>query len=207
MTTQNHYYDRFFARGGWKYDLAQQKQILQNILMPIAGWKTGDSLIEVGAGMCHHAELLRQLGLKVTAVEASSSGVRYAKKHYPNLHVVEADVTTWSPSTPVDHVFARGMSFFHYELNGVNCKDIDVPAQTARMFDWLRVGGHFTLQIVTDFSGRKDSVHMNTIEEYLRLFSRFGNVLQTRDFSGKPLKPPVKPGSADRGIIIVTEKA
>jgi trans-aconitate methyltransferase len=206
MSTQNEYYDRFFAHGGWKYDLAEQRRFLQRRLMPLAGWRPDDTLIEVGAGMCHHAELLRQLGLDVTAVEASSSGVEYAREHYPKLSAVCADASAWVPEQPVRHVFARGMSFFHYELTGVNCKGVDVPKETARMFEkWLEPGGTFTLQIVTNFSGAKQAVHMNRLESYLELFEPLGSVDQVTDFSGRKLRAPVR-GRTDRGIIIVTRK-
>jgi trans-aconitate methyltransferase len=203
MTTQNKYYDSFFASGGWKYDLNEHRRYLIDTLMPIVGWKKGDTLIEIGSGMGHHSELLRQQGLDVTAVEASSSGVEYARRRYPKLRAVCADASKWVPTDPVDHVYARGMSFFHYELNGLNRHGVDVPKETQRMFDlWLRPGGTFTLHIVTDFSGRKGSVHMNKLESYLSLFSAYGTVERATDFSGNEL-PVVK---ADRGIVIVTRK-
>lgn len=207
MTTQNEYYNRFFAQGGWVYDLQEQRKFLQERLMSLAGWAAGETIIEVGAGMCHHSELLRQLGMKVTAVEAASSGIAYAKKNYPHVTAVCEDASLWVPHTPAKHVFARGMSFFHYELTEVNCKGVDVPKQTARMFDqWLEPGGTFTLQIVTDFSGQKQAVHMNRLESYLELFSALGTVESVTDFSGRKLTAPVT-GKTDRGIIIVTRKA
>ena len=205
MTTQNTYYDKFFGEGGWKYDLVEQDRILRTIIAPLPPWKRDQTIIEVGAGMCHHSELLRKLGMRVTAVEASKSGAAAGKRTYPQLApgIVCADASKWKPAVEVDHVFVRGMSFFHYELLGVNRYGIDVPAQTERMFTWLRSGGTFLLQIVTDFSGTKKNVDMNRYDDYVGLFERFGKIEHTVDFRGRKLTAKSKPTG---GIIIVTRK-
>lgn len=206
MTTQNAYYDRFFARGGWKYDLNQQRGLLRRLVMEPAGWRRGEKVIEIGAGMCHQAELLRQAGMDITALEASKSGTAYAAKHYPKLKTVTADASKWEPAPPVDHLYVRGMSFYHYELLGENCKGIDVPAQTERFFGWLKPGGTFVLQIKTDFSGRKDAVHMNRYSDYVELFERFGSVVFATDWEGRNLMHGVPPRTTT-GIVIGARKA
>jgi hypothetical protein len=180
---------------------------MQDALVPLAGWKPPERIIEVGAGMGHHAEMLRKLRFDVTAVELSPAGVAAAKECYPKLDIVCADIATWAPSRH-GHVFARGASPWHYELNGVNERGVDVPAVTARCFDWVPPGYSFVLQIVTDLSGtrrggkqpRETGVWNNTEAAYRQLFERFGDVSIT-DWSGRPLS--VAP---DQGVIVVTRR-
>lgn len=198
-------YDRFYLRGGWNYDLLQQRRHMKTVLVPRAGWQPGDRIIEVGAGMGHHAEMLRRLGFDVTAIELSAYGVLAARKLYPELGIFHADLETFEPTAPA-HVFARGASPWHYELNGVNEHGIDVPAVTARCFGWIPEGGTFVLQIVTDLSGsrRKNAesgVWNNPVEAYEQLFGRFGDVTIT-DWRGRPIGS----GPQHTGVIVVTRR-
>lgn len=196
-------YDRHYARGGWRYNLAEQSRHMVDVLVPLTGWPAFSRVVEVGAGMGHHAEMLRRLGFVVTAVEMSAAGVEAARNLYPELDVVQADLRTWSPPEP-SNVFARGASPWHYELNGLNEKGLDVPAITARCFEWIPSGGTFVLQIVTDLSEtkRKSGVWNNPVEAYERLFSRFGDVSVT-DWAGNKIASNRHPES---GVIVVTRK-
>lgn len=209
MSDPRAFYEGFYSRGGWKYDHTRERAFLKDRIVRAGNWKKGDHVLEVGAGMGHHSELLRQLGFRVTALELSESGASYARKHYPNIDMVRADASTWSPPEPVDHVLARGMSFFHYELLGKNSRGIDVPRATEKMFRWIRPEGTFVLQIVTDFSGRIPSkgkgVHMNKLGDYMALFSRFGQVISVQDWNGKDLSKGTR-GRTKRGIVIATRK-
>lgn len=195
-------YDTHYARGGWRYDLDAQARHMRDILVPLAGWEHGARVVEVGAGMGHHAEMLRALGYDVTAVERSSEGCAAARRLYPALHVVHAALEAWEPEAPAN-VFARGASPWHYELNGVNEHGVDVPAVTERCFTWIPRGGTFVLQIVTDLSGtrRRSGVWNNPVAAYERLFGRFGKV-RVYDWNGK--SPSSAPAS--RGVIVVTIK-
>jgi SAM-dependent methyltransferase len=217
LAHQNGHYEQFFEKGGWHYDLVEEKSFLQNRVASLAGWQPPARILEVGAGMGHHAELLRQLGFSVTALEAASSGVAYMQRHYPSVRAVCADSSSWAPSEQADHLFVRGMSYFHYELHGTNSRGVDVVSETRRMFQWLKPGGTFVLQIVTDFSGRKQShlsdadnpwaaaVHMNRLDDFVALFTRFGEVLAHTDWKGRRL--PLDPVPSDAtGIIIVTRR-
>ena len=212
MSTQNEYYDRFFSRGGWRYERGKERRFIEERIVPLAGWTPEDHVVELGAGIGLHSDILRELGFHVTAVEASSSGVAQARQRFPKLDVVHCDVSSWSPSRPIDHVFVRGMSYYHYELLKKNCHGVDVPAETKRIFDWLRPGGTFVLQIVTNFNGGRVSngVHMNLLQDYVALFERFGTIVNATDWSGRALpwkQPRTQPKNTDRGIIIATQKS
>ena len=205
MANQNAYYDTFYAAGGWDYDLRTEKVFLRKRIIQLSKWKPGSHVLEVGAGMGHHAELLRLLGFTITAVDASPAAVAYMQCCYPSLQAILADVSEWAPRFSPHHIFARGMSFFHYELDGINIKGVDVIAETRRLFEWLRPGGTFVLQIYTDFSRRKDEIHMNCLQDYVGLFSRFGIVEECTDWLGRPVLKNQLPPNA-YGIIIVTRK-
>lgn len=205
-------YDQFYARGGWKYDVNAERHRLQRYVVDAARWKPGESVIDVGAGMCLHAELLRQMAFDVLAIEASPVAVKHARERYPNLRVVLSDASQCG-NLVTHHVFARGMSYFHYELDGVNKHGIDVPAETERMFRWIRPGGTFVLQIATDFAGGprpkrpgagEGGVYMNKREGYEQLFSRFGTVESITDWDGRAVSNDRKPS---HGVIVVTRKA
>lgn len=206
MLTEPHY-DRFYRKGGWSYDLEAQEQHLREVLVPATGWRVGDRVIEIGAGMGHQAELLRRMGFAVVAIDLSVMGVQAARRKYPELEIEHGDLTTWGPPGP-GHVFARGASPWHYALDGVNELGIDVPAVTARCFGWIPSGGTFVLQIVTDFSGtrrrnRETGVWNNPLDAYRGLFERFGAVRIT-DWGGRAVQADGRP---DRGVIVVTRKA
>ncbi len=196
------FYDSFYARGGWTYDLDRERETLA-VIAKLAGWKPGDPVVEIGAGLCVHAELLRQAGFDVTAVELSPMACEAARERYPDLQVVCASASAFRPPQKVAAVFARGMSFYHYELGGVNCKGINVPAETARLMDWVRVGGTFVLQIATDLSGRRPAgaVHHNAPADYRTLFEPHGSVV-LYDWLGRPLEQ-----GGHKGVICVTRRA
>lgn len=198
----NDFYDGHYRKGGFRYDLRAERDDLR-LIARLADWRAGDRIIEIGAGLGHHAAILADLGYDVTAVEASPEAGTAAADRYPSLDFVVADIAEWEPDRP-GHVYARGMSWFHYQLDGVNQHGVDVPAETGRLFDRYVAPGHsFVLQIATDWSGRRPAdgrVHMNQPGDYCRLFEPYGTVALT-DWSGDPA-----PARADRGVIVTTRK-
>ncbi len=209
------FYDQFYGRGGWPYSFEVQASLLEPIV-PVAGWKEGSRILEIGCGTGMHAKILAEWGMEVWAVDISEVAIEMARKQHgesANLNYVAADVADlgkWGV-LEFDGIYARGMSYFHYELDGVNCKGIDVPHQTERLFSWLRPGGTFVLQICTDLSGdRSDTVHSNTYRDYTDLFERFGRVMSCTDLEGNPVDENTKGdptrGPTKQGIVLVVEK-
>src|SRR5690554_286612 len=72
------HYDRFYADGGWEYSLREERRKLKKWVVPTAGWKRGHHVLEIGCGMGLQARLLSDLGLTVTAVDASAIGIERA---------------------------------------------------------------------------------------------------------------------------------
>lgn len=194
-------YTSFYEAGGWAYDIGVETTVMR-MIAHMAGWNPGDVVHEIGAGRGDHAGILAGLGYRVTAVEWAKSGTRATRERFPEVEAVNADVAEWTP--PVrGHIFARGMSWFHWELDRINISGVDVPAATRALVGRaLDPGGSFVLQIWSDLSGRRseDKVHDNTLGDYHGLFDPiFTNVL-IYDWSGRPINPGVR---HDRGVIVI----
>lgn len=203
-------YNRFYQGGGWA--APDDREQLKAVVAAPAGWSPGARLLELGCGMGHHARLLHELGFQVTAVDASDVGIEKAKENRGPQYIC-ADVRTFTPEGTFDGIFSRGLSFFHYELDGPNKHGINVVEQTARMFQWLRPGGTFALQISSDFSGRRPTtwIHHNRRSDYVGLFERFGEVVGVSDWKGVSLtsdEQAQRRGQQrkSRGVVIVTRK-
>jgi SAM-dependent methyltransferase len=209
-------YDAFYRGTGFTYDVETELAFIAGVLIPAADWATGDRVIELGAGQGLHAALLQLAGMDVTAVEASQAGVDAARATYPGLDIDCADAATWTTSRP-GHVYARGLSWYHYELNGINQRGVDVPACTRRVMDDLVAPGCvFAMQIYSDLTGHHPDtepdltgdgppdarVHQSTLEEFTALFSPHGHVTVT-DWSGDPITPGCR---HDRGVLVITQK-
>jgi hypothetical protein len=198
-------YETFYRCGGWRYDIAAEDTFVRTVLIPAAGWRPGDRVIEIGAGRCLHANLIRAAGMDVTATDVSAAGTTAARQEYPLLDVHCADAATWTTDRP-GHVYARGLSWYHYELDGVNSRGVDVPACTAHVFaNLVAPGCVFAMQIATDLSGTRDpsptgAVHHNTADDYADLFAKFGPT-RILDWSGRPVKAGRR---HDRGVLVVT---
>lgn len=214
------FYDRFYAGSGFRYQEDRERAFVRGVLIPAAGWVPGDRVIEIGAGKCLHARLLAEAGMDITAVEVSAAGVDYAKARYPNLDVQCADAAQWTTDRP-GHVYARGLSWYHYELTGPgerNSRGVDVHACTERvMRDLVAPGCCMVMQIVSDLTGRHPvtepdltgenppdrRVHQSTVAEFEALFAPFGQVTIT-DWAGQPIVPGKR---HDRGVLVVTRRA
>ena len=209
--SQKSHYDAFYSKGGWTYSNWRHRRFLvKKIIKPLKLQK-GLKLLEIGCGMGFHSNLLSKLGFEVVGVDLSEAGIEYAKNHFSKPQFFDLDALNLSSEFEYEHfdvIFSRGMSWFHYELNGVNKHGIDVPGCTQELFRFLTKNGIFILQIVTDFSGSRpdDKVHYNKLEEYVRLFSAFGEVIFISDWSGKIIKDQKDAEDSKNNIIIATRK-
>ena len=187
-------YDNFYAKGGWKYsEWGEKRKLLRNIIKPIKLEK-GSKLLEIGCGMGLRSHLLSKLGFDVTGVDISEVGIKYAQDKYRSpkyMHLDAGDLGTVFEFGSFDIIFASGMSWYHYGLDGVGPhSDVDVPARTQEFFRYLRKDGIFILQIVTDFSGNRPAggIHQNEFKDYVELFEKCGEIFYISDLNGKTLR-------------------
>lgn len=200
------FYDTFYRGAGFVYDEDRERAFVRDVLIPAAGWQPGDRVIEIGAGKCLHAELLRREGMDITAVDVCLAGVEAAAVTYPELDVQCADAARWETDRP-GSVYMRGLSWHHYELAaGKNSKGVDVRGCTRRVFrELVAPGGALVLQIVTDLTGRRPTdgrVHQNQVDDYMGLLAPLGETTVV-DWAGQPIVPGRR---HNRGVICVTRK-
>lgn len=200
------FYAGHYRRGGFRYDIDQERAFLRDVLVPFCGWETGARVIEVGAGQCLHSGLLHQAGMDVTAVEVAATGVAAGREQFPDLDAQVGDAATWVTDRP-GHVYGRGLSWWHYELAGVNQAGVDVAACTRRVWEDLVAPGHtLVAQMVTDLTGARPErkVHQNQIADFEGLF---GSVCGVRprivDWAGSEIVPGRR---HDRGVLVVARK-
>lgn len=194
-------YTRFYEDGGWTYDTSVESGVMR-MIAHLARWMPGDRVHEIGSGRGDHAGILEALGYRVTAVEIATSGTEATVARFPMVSAVNADVSTWTPEEK-GHIFARGMSWFHWELSGTNSYGVDVPEQTRALVNRaLDPRGSFVLQIWSDLSGHrpKTKIHCNTVADYHGLFDPIFTNVNIYDWSGNPITPGRR---HDRGVIVV----
>lgn len=206
------WYDDFYKGGGFGYkNPEKEKEFLEKRIIEPLKLKKGMSLLDIGCGMGFHTTLFTELGFKVLGTDYSSVAIDYAREHFPETKFVLSPLETFSPPEKYDIIYARGMSWYHYELNSVNVHGYDIPRETARLFKhFLKKGGYFILQIHTDYTGTHNYVDgikstiNNKLSEYKKLFRQFGKIVYISDWRGKILeKEKDTPGALN--IIIATK--
>ena len=206
-----YYYDDFYSKGGWRhYKWRQRRFLVKRIIKPLK-LSNGLKLLDLGCGMGLYSNLLSKLGFEVVGADKSEVGINYAKKHYSKpkfLNLDAKDLALEFEPESFEIIFARGMSWYHYELNGVNILGVDVPSCTRDLFHLLTKGGIFILQIKTDYSGRRPDkeIHHNKLEDYVRLFEPFGEIVFISDWKGSVIKSQSDAEKSKRNIIIATRK-
>ena len=204
-------YEKMYATGaGWKYDFETERAGLQ-LITDAVGLRRGDTVLEIGCGEGFHSHVLYEMGFRVTGNERTEAGVTTARSRYPMVNYIQGDSLRLLDILPRGHfdmVIARGHSWWHYRLVKDEKRGIDVPGNTAKMFELLKPGGHFVLAIRTDFSGThpSDSVSNNTRQDYVDLFSPLGEVVYVTDWLGRPLPDEEAARRSGKNIVIATRK-
>ena len=195
------YWAKFYSAGGWGWTLGQATVELRNVVMPLANWLPGGEICDLGCGDGVHTQALCDLGFSAYGLETSPEAVAKARRQFSGVEYYDVGAELFEPPRPLDGIYCRGMSWFHYELDGVNRYGIDVPFETRRLFGWLNSGGTFVLQICTDFRGTfsETNVLNNTLEAYLDLFAPLGEIRGYCDWRGEPIREDREAAS---GIVI-----
>ena len=204
-------YEAFYSEGGWTYDTEKERRVLAERIIAPLGLEAGQKLLDFGCGMGLFAALWHDHGFDVTAADISATGIAHAKANFSGPTYLRLDGDEiFDHVTPesLDIVFIRGMSWYHYELNEVNKHGVDVPAKSAAFFGLLKPGGHFILQIKTDFSGTRppEGVYHLEVDEFTRHFAPHGEIRLVTDWLGTPLESNADGHASGERIIIATQK-
>lgn len=204
------YFNRFYSEGGWQYSFEQQKNFLYERIIKPLGVAPGCRLLEIGCGMGMQSRLLFELGFDVTAVDVSDVAIEHAKNNFagPQFLCMNLEDAEF-PGETFDVIYSRGLTWYHYNLHGINRNGTDVPYQTSILFEKLKKGGVFVLQISTDFTGREDpasGVIYNKLDHYVSFFKRFGEVVHVSNWDGVELDNQELAEAVGRNIIIATRK-
>lgn len=194
-------YNRKYGKGaGWIYDDKEEREktLAQEVVLPSLP-KPADrkvSLLEIGCGEGWHASLFAFLGLQVTAVDLSEKAIENAEKRSidgnPRFLCRDAALLAEEfPPASFDVILARGLSWFHYNLTGVQEQTgRNAEEELKKLLPLLRPGGRFVLSITTDYSGDiRKSVLMHTADSLWEFCSRFGEVLRFTDWHVVPVDP------------------
>ena len=166
------YYNQKYADGvgfGTKPAGSRVHKMLQ--WLPIGG-----TVLDLGCGLGHDCEAMRQHGIEAIGVDYSDVGIKWARKRYPENTFLCEDLLLWEPDQKFDAIWCSGMSWYHYDLDGtIGRSGVDVPAQTKRFMSWLKPEGRFILLIATDFSGKRpdNGIHMNQDKDFRAAFAGF----------------------------------
>lgn len=167
------FYEAFYRDGGWKYSFWREYLWHRRHVVKRFALRKGMHLLEVACGNGFHTDLFRRMGFACAGVDRCAAGIEWARAHYPKSVYHRADITGELPVEPgsFDVVLARGCSHYHYDLRSPQAMDT-----TRRILTLLQPGGVFILVIVSDLSGRRepDKVWQNTLDDYERHFSSFG---------------------------------
>ena len=186
-------YDKFYAAGGFDYPehrLKNAQEMIERVIS-IAGWNSGDRILDVGCGMGYHACMLHEAGLDVTGIDVSPVGIEKAKEINPGPHYVASSIERWETDAQYDGIFAYAPSFYHYELNVEHNKhSMPVSLITEKLFSILKANHAFVVRCTSDFSGiqnPKTGTYQQKLSEYKHHFSRFGEIIHLQDYYGVPL--------------------
>jgi SAM-dependent methyltransferase len=204
-------YEKKYAGGkGWEYDFETERNRLK-LITDAVGLRRGDAVLEIGCGEGFHSHVLYEMGFRVTGNELTAAGVATGRERHPVVNYIQGDTLEVMDRLPRDHfdmILARGHSWWHYRLVKDELRGIDVPANTARLFEHLKPGGHFVLCIRTDFTGThvKGKVSNNAWQDYVDLFSPLGEIVYITDFLGRPLPDDAAARKSGKSIVIATRK-
>ena len=127
-------YDQLFYT-----EVANQYEVgsIQNITKPT----TESNVLIIGSGTGRMAETFEKENIKVTGLDESESMVKYAKDEYPKINFIAG--TPMKPmafqSSEFTHILCLNMTIYNYK---------DKTTFLQNVYNWLRPGGYFVVQLV-----------------------------------------------------------
>ncbi|MGD2108313.1 MAG: class I SAM-dependent methyltransferase [Phycisphaerae bacterium] len=165
------YYNEFYKEGGWSYSYWREWWWHWRHVVRRFGLGRGLRVLEVACGSGFHTNLLNRMGFDCVGVDRSESGIEWARRRYPRSSYHRCDFREMPfDEASFDVVFARGFSYYHYDLASVEAHEA-----TDTLMSYVRPGGVFVMIIATDLSGKREPgrIWQNTLDDYRDHFSSF----------------------------------
>ena len=206
------FYNAKYSAGDFKYNPKFERVWLQNNIIEPLKLKHQDVVLDLGCGKGLHASLLSEAGLDVFGIEKTIAGVMGAKARGSRAVFIKdcaSNLSTYFDLEYFDLIYCRGMSWFHRELHEhCDITGVNVSEKLPDLFKHIKSGGHFVLQITSDFSGSTPSndVHNNRLSEFVRLFEPHGEIVRTVNWSGVPLENDEHAAVVKGNLVITVRK-
>lgn len=127
-------HDELFYR-----ELVNQYEVgsIENITQPTSE----SNMLIIGSGTGHIAGEFHKQGIKVVGLDESMSMVKYAKEEYPEINFIQGSPMKSMAFEPQQftHITCLNMTYYYYK---------DKTALLQNVFNWLRPGGFFIVQLV-----------------------------------------------------------
>jgi SAM-dependent methyltransferase len=104
-------YDKYYAEGGWKYDLQKEKAFFKKIA-PITPYDK--SVIDIGCGDGFFAGVLEDYFGLITGIDLSGTGIGIATQNYPRHTFIQGDFLAMGYNKAFDVAFCRAPGFFSH---------------------------------------------------------------------------------------------
>lgn len=127
-------YDELFFK-----ELTNQYEVgsIQNITEPTSE----SNMLVIGSGTGHVANEFARENVKVVGIDESKSMVKYAKEEYPNIQfkVASPMKSMLFNGDEFTHVLCLNLTFYYFK---------DKTTVLQNIYNWLRPGGYFVVQLV-----------------------------------------------------------
>jgi len=127
-------YDELFYK-----EIVNQYEVgsIENITKPT----TESNILILGSGTGHVANEFHKQGSKVIGLDESQSMVKYAKEEYPEINFIQGSPlkSMTFEQKQFTHIVCLNMNYYYYK---------DKTALLQNVFNWLRPGGFFIVQLV-----------------------------------------------------------
>lgn len=142
----------------------------------ISHLKSGMSVVDLGCGTGFSAGYFVKNGMEVEGVDLSTSMIEIAKRNYPDIKFLVADMRQFTPEKLVDAVWA-GYSLFHFEQEHFEntIKKIKTYLKPNGIFGLVMQEGHGEIEPDEPFlPEKKIYIHLYTEEELKIILEKYG---------------------------------
>jgi len=161
-------YDHIYEKWSYFYFPISFLIFFRNIISRYS-IRRGESLLDIGCGEGYFSNILSKLGLEVTGVDISKTGINIAKKRYGDkITWIIGDALELKFQEKFDIILCAGFSPFSLisDLSSSKAKSI-----RDKLFSYLKKGGLFIFYYPSDLSSRRSedgwmNFSINQIREY-----------------------------------------